>query len=316
MVSSSNRFFLLLATISLCQAVSLPAKAQDPSWLLDVARANAESMQNYDVSYKITRLKDETAKLDADKPGTVKMPKWDEQRIIGRLVLDKASVNKPTKLLHARTVELLYKEKVVQQYMESTAWDEGVGITYASYIPNGEIPRGPLSLGYVYTSQNIPFFEIGNGRIQPPSEKSYWNDEVGFWEASKIHISKFTLSRSPSGTLRLELSRDTDRLLKLYDPVSNLCVSESIFSNEPQSKVERKSPVSARQIAWENSNGVYRVISYAEQISTPRISQNEIGTFHWHQFNVEAISFPQDVFTDFSVDKCTKFLAEGQSELR
>lgn len=315
MVSSSNRFFRLLAAISLWQAISIHARAQDSTWLLDVARANAESMQNYDVSYKITILRDEVENLETDKSRTYKFPKWDEQRVVGRLVLDKQSTDKPTRLLHVRTDEFFYKEKLVQQQTECRAWKEGVVIEYLSTNPNGEIFQAPCTLESLFRGNSIPFFEIANGETRSPSYPVYWSDSNTYWELLKASSSQFKLSRSPSGTLRLDRTRETVRHHDTYDPISNLRTSSSDFPIDPITKQEPVAPTSLSQYAWENADNVYRLRSRSLQVSNRTLSHNEICVFYWHQFNVEMISFPQDVFTDFTVEKCTKFLVDGQSEL-
>ncbi len=42
---------------------------------------------------------------------------------------------------------------------------------------------------------------------------------------------------------------------------------------------------------------------------------DQISTYHWHQFNEDQIEFPSNVLKDFSLESCTQFLIDGQSEL-
>jgi len=295
------------------------AIAQDFATLLDIARANGESLQNYDVSYRrstVANLPKDQERLVAIKKSfeSQKMLLWEENEEIGRLVIDKESTNNPKKILFVRRKRISF-EGMVKQHTEFMAWEDGKIATGTTSNPSGEIGRGKSTLAKCYRYSWIPSFETYHGTLVAPQIEGYWDDHSVYWEWYKSHGADLPIIRLPNGSLRLERTFETHRSISEYDPITSLIVfftSIPINQETGNEKLEFATPV---RVTWENHQNVYRLKGVVARGMDNGIMTDGVEAFHWHQCNEETFKFPGEFLIDLSLDKCTQFLIDGQSEL-
>ena len=294
------------------------AIAQDFATQLDIARANGESLQNYDVSYRktsIANLPKDQVRLDAIKKSfqSQKMLLWDEIEEIGRLVIDKESTNNPKKILFVRR-KSMSAEGRVKQHTDFMVWEDGKSASGTTSNPSGEIGRGKSSLAACYLSSWIPSFETYHGSLVAPQIEGYWDDHSVYWESYKSQ-GDLPLVRLPNGRLRGERSFETHRGLWEYDPITSLIVFVTGIPIDQETGKEKLEFATSIRPTWENHRNVYRLKGVVERSILNRVMSDEVTSFHWHQCNEENFIFPREFLKDLSLDKCTQFLIDGQSEL-
>ena len=296
------------------------ARSQDFASLLDVAEANGESLQNYDVSYRKTAIADlpkDRERLRAIKTSLENRQAlfWDEKEEIGRLVIDKESSSNPKKMLFVKRVRIYAQGKVVQQYTRFLVWDNGESASGNTMNPSGEIGRGKSSLEKCYSSFLIPSFETYNGSLLPPKTKGYWEDHSVFWEWYKSQTADVSLVRLPNGRLRSEKTFATHRNLSEYDPKSSLVVFYTTIPIDQESGNEKPEFSMPARVTWKNHRNVYCLKGVISRGIADGIMSDDVETFYWHQCNEERVVFPSEVLKDFTLERCTQFLIDGQSEL-
>ncbi|MFN7875391.1 MAG: hypothetical protein ACK5PB_08740 [Pirellula sp.] len=319
MVKRIIQFATLFA--ALFHGCPLPiANAQDMTTLIDVARANGECLNNYDVSFKIISIADppkDPVRLEELKREFKERSTrfFDEKRITGRLVVDKASTLNPVKIVFVINRQFLLNERVVDQYTDFMAWQDGLIADGTTNNPSGEIARGKQTLERCYRSFGIPSFETFYGQLSAPEDNGYWENHDVFWDRYKAVASDRQLVRLRNGRLREGKSHSTYRTFSEYDPISSLLVSRTLIPFDGKTGEELLESAVDQRVSWENINGVYRIKSIAERDVNLGLMSDQISTYHWHQFNEEQIEFPSDILKDISLERCTKFLIDGQSEL-
>ncbi|XZE19865.1 hypothetical protein SH449x_005195 [Pirellulaceae bacterium SH449] len=293
---------------------------QDMSTLVSVARANGECLNNYDVSYRIVSIADVTkdpSKLEELKR-TLKeknRPLIDERRVTARLVLDKASTVNPVKFVFVVNYQSFRDEKIVSQVTEFMAWQDGLLTDGTTMNPSGEITRRRVSLERCYQSFGIPSFETFYGALNAPNDRGYWENHDIFWDSYQSALSDCQLTRLKNGRLRVEKSFPAYRSSSEFDPISSLMVNRASVLIDRETGADRKESTTTTNVAWENFEGIYRIRNIFERMKDLGTMGDRISTYHWHQFNEEKFEFPIHILKDISLENCTQFLLDGQSEL-
>lgn len=293
---------------------------QDMSTLVAVARANGECLNNYDVSYRIISIADlpkDPAKME-ELEKTFKDNKLmliDERRVTARLVLDKASTLNPVKIVFVINQQSYRAEKIIDQSTEFMMWHDGLIAEGTTRNPSGEIARGKATLERCYRSFGIPSFETFHGSLYAPEDRGYWENHDIFWDGYQSGVSDWELTRLRDGRFRGEKSFSTYRTSWDFEPISSLLINRTYVPIDHKTFKERTESTTTTNVAWENVEGIYRIRSIVERTKDLGIMVDRISTYHWHQFNEEQIEFPLHVLKEFSLESCTQFLIDGQSEL-
>ena len=294
--------------------------AQDSSSLFDVAKANGDSMRNYDVSYKkttIVNLPKDTDQLREIQQSyrEAKVTLWDEVNEIGRIVVDKEAAIDAKKLFFIRSVEYSKSGKVEQRHTEFVIWVDGNGVSGTSRNPTGEIGRAKINLEQLYRQFSPPSFETFAGNLRPPQLTGYWDDHSVYWDMYKSGTANFEFQRLSNGKLRLLNETPEYIYLSDYDPVSMLMVSYRRNSTKESPEVNQNSSATFGNITWENYGNVYRLRSILARDRLLNVSHDISTSFHWHQFNEDEFVFPMHLWNNPSTTICTSFLIDGQSEI-
>jgi hypothetical protein len=69
------------------------------------------------------------------------------------------------------------------------------------------------------------------------------------------------------------------------------------------------------RVTWENHKNVYRLKTVVAREIRVGVMYDAVSTFHWHRCNDEVFEFPTKLIDELSLEKCTQFLIDGQSEL-
>lgn len=319
MVSSSYRR-LLTCIVILLLAYSNCSTAQDSAALIEIARANGESMRNYDVSFKKTTLINfptdpDKLKLVEQEYQTSKRPLWDEIIVTGRLLVDKETAIDAKRLLFVQAEEFLIDGKIQQRHTEFVLWYDGNCITGTTRDPSGELSKGKTGLDYIYQRFLPPSFETFVCDLDPPRDKAYWNDHSVYWDMYKDGIKSFKLQQLNNGCLRLVNETPEYIFSSDFDPLSMLLIAHSRKATDKFAQSNSHISEAQGKVTWENHKNVYRIKSILKHDNVYRIPNDSITTFHWHQFNENELVFPNDILDDVSMAKCTLFLVDGQSEL-
>ena len=294
--------------------------AQDFASLLDVAAANGESLENYDVSYRISTVADfpkDTKKRDAiinaykRKTGIACEEETEE---FGRLVVDKESGSNPKKIFFMRKKRIV-KEGKEKEYTEFMVWDSGKAAIGTTRRQPVDIKRGPLSIAKFYSYHHIPSFETFFGRLATPYIEGYWEDHSVYWEWYKSQVSGQPLVRLPNGRLRFERTFETMRSATEFDPVTSLVVFFTTIPFEKETGSEILDLATPVRVTWENHKSIYRLKALVAREIRDGVMYDAVSSFHWHQCNEDELVFPKQFFAELSLEKSTQFLIDGQSEL-
>lgn len=295
-------------------------RGQDMSTLVAVARANGECLNNYDVSYRIISIADlpkdpaKMEELEKDFKDN-KLTLIDERRVTARLVLDKASTMNPVKIVFVINQQSIRDERIVDQSTSFMMWHDGLIAHGTTRDPMGEIVHGKRTLDRCYRSFGIPSFETFHGSLYVPQDRGFWENHDIFWDGYQSGVSDWELTRLKDGRLRGEKSFSTYRTFWDFDPISFLIVNRTYIPVDHKTGEDRKESITSTNVAWENVQGVYRIRKIVERTKDLGIMVDRISTYHWHQFNEEQIEFPTNILKDISLENCTQFLLDGQSEL-
>jgi len=300
---------------------ALLAFAQDQGSLVDVAFANAEALQSYDVSYRVTSIadlpsaKDELLLLKKQFQDN-KLVFWDERQETARLVVEKDTTNNPIRVLFVRRYQLTLEGKVINQETQFAFWNSGELTSGTSLNPNPSPQRYvKCSLQSLYKRFLIPCFEIFRGQLDPPFFEEFWQDHSTYWDRLKAASLDFKLVRLPSGTLRLTKSFTSDHRTLEHDPVSCLVTYASVIPIDQKTGDSLIQLTNTTRLTWENVRNVYRPRSGVERELSNGIMLDKVTEFCWHQFNEESFSFPVEMMKGFNAEKSIQFLVDGQSEL-
>jgi hypothetical protein len=310
---------LLLCLVCVRVLLLGDASAQDFESLLDVAFANGECLQNYDVSYRKNTIAD--LPKDQERLANIKMsraskqlPFWEEKEEIGRLVIDKESTSSPKKILFVKRTRITAEGKAANS-TEFLVWDDGRIANGTTRNPSGEIAKGPCSLARCYLSHFIPSFETYNGSLSAPRTEGYWDDHSVYWEWYKSQGSGTPLVRLPNGRLRWEKTFETHRGILEYDPITSLIVFSSAIPIDQETGNEKLEMATPKRVTWENHQNVYRLKGIVSRNVLFGVVLDESESFFWHQCNEENFVFPKEFLKELSLEKCSQFLIDGQSEL-
>lgn len=293
---------------------------QDMSTLVNVARANGECLNNYDVSYRIVSIADvpkDPSKLE-ELQKTLKekkRPLIDERRVTARLILDKASTLNPVKIVFVINQQAFREEKIVDQSTTFMMWQNGLVTNGTTRDPSIEIVRGKKNLERCYQSFGIPSFETFYGSLDAPEDQGYWENHDVFWDRYQSAVSDRQLTRLRNGRLRHENSFSTYIGSEEFDPISSLIVNQTFIPIDSKTGEKLVESTSSTKITWEAIEGIYRIKNIVERRYDLGMIVDQVSTYHWHQFNEDQIEFPYNVLKDFSLESCTQFLIDGQSEL-
>jgi len=296
------------------------SQAQDLNSLIDAAFANAECLQNYDVSFRqsiVVDLPKEQKARDAviAKRGVNNPDNSDEEVNLCRLVVDKESTSNPKKIYFVRQTQLLAEGKVIREYLDFASWSNGESAGGTTQNPQGNIGRGKESLSHFCENLGIPCLDTSGTDFGPPRFKEYWDDHSVFWEAVKDGSSGLSLKRLRNGTLRAEGDNRWSHVVCDIDPVTSLRVYSSAIPIDQNTGEMIKDKKGSSRITWESCRNVYRLRSLINQNDTlHNLKNNEVIEFKWHQFNEENFVFPTEVLVDITREKSTQFLIDGQSE--
>ena len=294
--------------------------AQDYASLLDVAAANGECLQNYDVSYRISTFadfpkdKDKRDAVISAYRNQVGVACEEESEVLGRLLVDKESGNNPTRILFVKKTRVV-KERKEEEVVEFMTWDRGQGAIGTTRYPKDEIRRGRTDLAKCYSYHDIPSFETYHGTLVAPRTKGYWEDHSVYWEWYKSQTVGIPLLRLRNGRLRSERNFGTARTVSEYDPVSSLVVYFTTIPFEKETGNEILDLVTPVRVTWENHKNVYRLKTVVAREIRVGVMYDAVSTFHWHRCNDEVFEFPTKLIDELSLEKCTQFLIDGQSEL-
>lgn len=294
--------------------------SQDFASLLDVAFANGECLQNYDVSYRISTFAD--FPKDKNKRDAVisayKSQRGvaceEENEVFGRLLVDKESGSNPKRILFVKKRRIV-KERKEEEVVEFMVWDRGQCVSGTTRNSRDEIRRGNTDLAKCYSYYNIPSFETYHGTLVAPRTQGYWEDHSVFWEWYKSQTAGIPLVRLRNGRLRFERNFGTMRMVSEYDPVSSLVVYFTAIPFEKETGNEILDLATPVRVTWENHKNVYRLKAVVAREIRVGVMYDAVSTFHWHQCNEESFEFPTKLIDELSLEKCTQFLIDGQSEL-
>jgi hypothetical protein len=320
MVRAVTRF-LLIALIYGGQCLSPKvAITQDFATLMDVARANGESLQNYDVSYRKSAI----ANLPKDQEGRDSIKRmreskrilfWEEKEEIGRLVILKGFSNNPKRILFIRR-NRIFSEGKVASHTDFMLWDDGIRTSGTTMNPrSGEIAKGKCTLARFYRFHFVPSFETYIGSLMPPEMEGYWEDHSAYWDHYKSGGAGIPVVRLPNGKLRIERSFETVRSVTEYDPISSLIIFLNGIPIDKDTGKEKMELATSIRVTWEKYQDIYRLKSIVARSKDNGLMSDDVETFHWHQCNEVDFKFPSELVGDFSLDRCTRFLIDGQSEL-
>jgi hypothetical protein len=221
----------------------------------------------------------------------------------------------PVKIVFVINYQLFRDEKIVDQYTNFMAWQDGLIADGTTRNPSGEIARGKTTLERCYRSFGIPSFETFYGLLSAPEDRGYWENHDIFWDRYQSAVSDQQLTKLKNGRLRAEKSFPTYRASTEYDPISSLIVNRTSIPIDIKTGENLVESTSSTKVTWENAEGVYRIRSIVERRNDLGMMIDRISTYHWHQFNEEQIEFPTHILKDISLENCTQFLIDGQSEL-
>jgi hypothetical protein len=294
--------------------------SQDFASFLDVAAANGECLQNYDVSYRISTLADfpkDIKKRDAIISNYKSLEGAaceEEVEELGRLVVDKESGSNPKRILFVRKKRIV-KERDGKEYFEFIVWDSGKAAYGTTRDSRNEIKRASVSIARCYDNFFIPSFETYIGRLAPPHVEGYWEDHSVLWEWFKSQTSDLPVVRLPNGRLRFERTFEMMRLATEFDPVTSMLVLSTSIPFEKETGNEILHLATPVRVTWENHKSVYRLKAVVAREAKSGLMYDAVSTFHWHQCNEVDFVFPSQFFEEISLGKCTQFLFDGQSEL-
>ena len=299
---------------------ALSAFAQDQESLVDVAFANAEALQSYDVSYRVTSIadlpsaKDELLLLKNSFQDT-RYGFWDESQESARLVVEKDTTNTPVRVLFVQRFQITLEGKILSQYTQFAIWNSGELTCGTTENPNPEISSVKCSLSDLYGRFLIPCFEIFQGRLGPPFFEGFWQDHSTHWDRLREASTDFLLVSLPSGNLRMTKSFMSDHRTIEYDPVSCLVTHTGSIPIDQKTGEPLNHLASSKRLTWENVRNVYRPRSVIGRELSNGIMLDKVTELHWHQFNEESFSFPTEMMKGFNAEKGIQFLVDGQSEL-
>ena len=300
---SLHLFWTCFLSISTSWSV---AQTESGVSLIQAWQANAESIRNYDVSFRrwigIIQL---DQKAEDDNFSATEFVST------GRIAVDRAQ----GRILYVRETTVECDEKQTRNF-ESLEWNKGMETSLSDLSP---IPNTvPKTFERFYKSRSIPIIEHCIAIF--PQTLARASLEEDFVEMIRNYESSILLSQPDgSSTVSLQFANNKDFGVRVtFDPTS-LMPTKCIFSElDPNSGAFLKVKQSGNP-RYEKCKEIYRIISleYNEPLFLGQdIQRDSVGTvqFTWHQFNEEMIHFPDNDGSPFGIEEAKKFLSIDNKE--
>lgn len=302
-----ERASYLLCIFFLSSSSSLGvAQTESGLSLVQAWQANVESIRNYDVSFRhwIGFIEPELKSQDDKFSATEFFNR-------GRIVVDREQGR--ILYVHETTVE---EEVKHSKQLNVLMWKNGMETSFSELEPfPSTVPR---MFDRFCKLRAIPIVERCIATFPPILVKSSLAED----SADTIHnYESSTLLSRPDGssTVALRLRNNRRYGIQLtFDPTSSM-PTKSVFSEFDLDSGAFLKVHQSGNPRYEKYKEIYRVISleYNEPLTVARnLRRDSVGTvqFNWHQFNENAIQFPDDHGSPFGIEEAKKFLSHDSKE--
>ena len=275
------------------------AQIESGQSLIQALCANAESIRNYDVSYRhwvgylpgVQKAKDENFS--------------DEESVtIGRIVVDRSQ----ERILYIREfgMEVDGTKKKETTFVE---WQKGIETSMSDQNPFPVTEA--RTYDRFYKLRGVPVVERCLGRFPPLLTNKTIEEDI---EQLVQRFESSTMIMHPDGSssVTLKLKDSNASFCANFDPISSMPTRCAINEYDANSGAFLR-VFDCGNPRYEKCKEIYRIISleYNEPSSIGlNMPRHAVGTaqFEWHQFNEDAIRFPNDDGATFDFEEALKFL--------
>lgn len=284
------------------------AQIESGQSMIQALCANAESIRNYDVSFRHW-----VGYLPRDQKSKDENVSDEESVTIGRVVVDRSQ----ERILYVREFSM---------EVDGTKKKETIFVEWRKGIETSMTDQNPFpvtearTFDRFYKLRSVPVVERCLGRFPPVLINKTIEEDI---EQVVQRFEASTLKMHPDGssTVTLKINDSNYKYSANFDPISSMPTKCSVSEYDSKSGAFLR-VVDSDNPRYEKCKEIYRIISleYNEPTSIGlNMPRHAIGTaqFDWHQFNEEVIRFPNDDGATFGFEEAQKFLRfNGSSKVK